>query len=126
MPKPAPSLSESYERAQAIAASSERLKQIKAGGKLVYADLQVKHASEWLDLDRAHDVLRLHVEAGRYDEADVLAKDVRTALVFELVRLIANGTIEDDDEDQDDDEGAFTDLRPAVDLDDPAPWGLVL
>jgi hypothetical protein len=76
-----------YEQAQATAASSADLMALKADGDIVYADLQVKHGGEWLDLDRAHDVLRLHVLAGRYDEASVLAQDMQT----EIVRYLARG-----------------------------------
>lgn len=75
-----------YKQAQSTAASSAELMTLKADGDLVYADLQVKHAGQWLDLDRAHDVLRLHVLAGRWDDADVLARDIQAELVRHLAR----------------------------------------
>ena len=84
-----------HERAQSTAASSADLMALKADGDLVYADLQVKHGGEWLDLDRAHDVLRLHILAGRYDAADVLARDIRDELVREIERRIEAGRIEE-------------------------------
>lgn len=83
-----------YAAAEAIAHDSARLMQLKADGDLVYAELQVKHNGGWLDLDRAHDVLRGHVLAGRYVEADVLARDIRDELVREIERLIEAGKVE--------------------------------
>ena len=83
-----------YAEAQAIAADSARLMALKADGDLVYAELQVKHNGGWLDLDRAHDVLRGHILAGRYADADVLARDIRDELVREIERLIGAGRIE--------------------------------
>lgn len=83
-----------YAEAQAIAADSDRLMRLKSDGDLVYAELQVKHRGGWLDLDRAHDVLRGHVLAGRGDDADVLARDIHAELVREIERLIGAGRIE--------------------------------
>lgn len=84
-----------YAVAEAIAHDSARLMALKADGDLIYAELQVKHRGGWLDLDRAHDVLRGHVLAGRYDEADVLARDIREELVREIERQIQRGRIEE-------------------------------
>lgn len=84
-----------YAEAEAIAHDSARLMALKADGDLVYAELQVKHRGGWLDLDRAHDVLRGHVLAGRYVEADVLARDIRDELVREIERQIQRGRIEE-------------------------------
>lgn len=83
-----------YAVAEAIAHDSERLMRLKSDGDLVYAELQVKHRGGWLDLDRAHDVLRGHILAGRYADADVLARDIRDELVREIERLIGAGRIE--------------------------------
>ena len=85
---------DTYAEAHAIAADSAQLVALKSDGDLIYAELQVKHAGGWLDLDRAHDVLRGHVLAGRYAEADILARDIRDELVREIERQIQRGRIE--------------------------------
>ncbi len=78
----------------AIAHDPARLKRLKADGTLVYAELRVRHDSQWIDLDLALDVLCGHIAAGRYADADVLAADIRAELAREIARLIERGDVE--------------------------------
>ncbi|HEY0878965.1 MAG TPA: hypothetical protein VGE10_11000 [Zeimonas sp.] len=79
-------LSSAWEQALDIAHNAERVAELRA--RKLLDDVQIKVDSEFRDLLEADELLRMRVMTGRYPEADCIARDITTAIVSAVEKLI--------------------------------------
>lgn len=84
-------LTSAWEQAMDIAHDAERVADLRH--ERLLDDVQIKVDGEYRDLNAASELLRLRVMTGRYPEADCIARDMTTAIVAEVEKLIEAGRL---------------------------------
>jgi hypothetical protein len=80
-------------RAESIAHDAAEIESLQSDGVICLADIKVKVAGQWIGADRAMYQVALHHMAGRYEQADCVARDTVTEIAKALEPLVRSGRV---------------------------------
>jgi hypothetical protein len=80
-------------RAESIAHDAAEIESLQSDGVICLADIKVKVAGQWIGADRAMYQVALHHMAGRYEQADCVARDTVNEIAKALEPLVRSGRV---------------------------------